>query len=92
MPTVQRRHRTPLTTTQYGEVADHINSLLPADNPRLEHFESEPMSLRKLSKVSPRMRIAASGSEQEILVLAHLDGKAKKASFTQRASNTMKHP
>ena len=83
--------RRPLRAPQNGEVTDHINSVLLANDVGLEPFNNEPVTFREPSKVTLRMRIATGGPQHEILVLACLDGKAEKTSFTERASNTLKH-
>jgi hypothetical protein len=80
-----------LRAPQYDEVSDHIKPILLADDLRLDRFKNESMVLRKLSKIGTRMRIATRGSQHGFLVLACLDRKAKKTSFTERSANIMKH-
>ena len=37
--------------TQYGEVAGHVDSILLADDVRLDRFHGEPMVFRKSSEI-----------------------------------------
>ena len=50
------------------------------------------MIIGKSLKISTRMGIVTTGSQNEVLLLTYLDRKAEKASVPQRAANPLKYP
>jgi len=81
-----------LRAAHHRDVMSEIVSTVLANSLRFIRFENEPVIFGKLSKIRRRMCIAATGAQNEIFFITHLNRKAEKAAGPKRVPNAAKYP